>query len=569
MQRTLALEPPAVCRPQRIGSAPPLRRLSATAVLRSSARISSSTTPFSNDGPSAGGPSLSSLPRSPLITQLTALALAATIEVLQLAAAAWLWHHCRQRVTALTASIGVDDLTGLRNRRGLHDAIHAFPSEPAVLLLDLSGFKAVNDGLGHDTGDALLRGVAAQLAELAARRGGVAGWLGGDEFVVLLPHTTPDDLLDAAKAARDAVIRAAPVHPGGGDRSALAAGVACVVGLALPGALPDPGRPFRAADIALFHARRHHQPYALYQPGMTHPAADDRHGHRLRDHRPALPPVAFDAAAFDQHTESDSTHISDTADDDMTIREFADDPGLPEFLDLNTRGFGTDVADVVQHCAELGVFHWRAPITAVVAEPTTVGAHRDGGLRVLVTVNGTLTLASPQWRPDPSMTRHDGPIASTAAVLDAIAATASQLYTAYETTLAAPSPGRSQTGTDPTGVAGPVRTAGTTFTAAIADLRGAAARAGSGTLGPRQTTEALIAAGDLVTQLCLRAFEVNTDAGSDDLKELVVITVHGVDLEIRGRYGPYGVQEIYVHVDDQRTEEETTGVPLVVDVYPS
>ena len=77
------------------------------------------------------------------MTPRAVLALAAALEVLQLAAAAGSWHHCRQRVTALTASIGVDDLTGLRTRRGLHDAIHAFPSEPAVLLLDLSGFTSI------------------------------------------------------------------------------------------------------------------------------------------------------------------------------------------------------------------------------------------------------------------------------------------------------------------------------------------------------------------------------------------------------------------------------------------
>ena len=168
------------------------------------------------------------------------------------------------------------------------------------------------------------------------------------------------------------------------------------------------------------------------------------------------------------------------------------------------------------------------------------------------------------------MARHDGPVVSTAAVLDAIADIACRLCTAYETDLAAPVPGRPQTGTDQTGTATAVPTTATgTFTASIADLHAAAVQASSGTLSPRKTTAALLAADDLVTRLDLRAFQVSTDVGSDDLKELVVITVHGVDLEIRGRYGPYGVQEIYVHVDDRRTEDTTTDMPLVVDVYPS
>ncbi|MEV6923960.1 GGDEF domain-containing protein [Dactylosporangium sp. NPDC051485] len=502
------------------------------------------------------------------MNHITAGVLACIVELLQVAAFSWWW---RRRADMF----GVDGLTGLRNRDGLYDALRGLRSAPGMLLLDLNGFKAVNDHFGHDTGDAMLRGVAARLTEIAPPSA-VIGRLGGDEFVLLLPDAiTRDQLIEAAGLVRAAVSRAQPLPTGdgtGGDRPV--PGVSCVVGLALPGALPDPSKPFRAADIALYHARHHGLPYALYQPGMTHPAAADRHGDRLRDRRPAPPTVVFDNAAFHQHTEPDHTHLTDA---EMLRLELAGDPqmsGFPEFLQPHTHGFGTDVADLVQHCAELGVFRWRAPITAVVAEPTTVGAYRDGGLRVLVTVNGTLTLASPQWRPDSSTTRHDGPVASTAAVLDAIAALASQLYTTYETTLAAPTPGRPPTATastvaDLTDTTGPVPTPGTTFTAAIADLRTATARAGSGTLTPPQTTEALIAAGDLATRLDLRAFEVSTDVGSDDLKELVVMTVHGVDLEIRGRYGPHGVQEIYVHIDDRRPEEETAGVPLVVEVYPS
>jgi diguanylate cyclase (GGDEF)-like protein len=487
-----------------------------------------------------------------------------TIELLQ--GAAFMWFRYR-----LTAALGTDDLTGLRNRAGLYAALRGFRSAPGVLLLDLTGFKAVNDRFGHDTGDALLRGVAAALAGLAAQLGGVAGRLGGDEFVVLLPNATRGGLIDAAAAARDAVARAVPVHPGGevfGPAGRTAPAVSCVVGLAVADALADRDRPFRAADIALYHARHRLQPYALYQPGMTHPPATDRRGRRLRDRRPTVVPVVFDAAAFDLHTEIDRTDSAVTVDTDPTLHGPDEEPGLPEFLALHAHDFGTEVAAIVQRCSELGVVRWAPPITALLVEPTTVNGYRDGGLRVLVTVDGTVTLASPQWRPDLSMARHDGPVTSTAAVLATIAAIACDLHLTYTAGPAGPTPEQAHTGAAPAVLSGPGRGEGGTFTASIAELHSAAGRARSGTLSPRRTTAALLAAHDLITRLDLRAFAVDTSTGSDDTKELVVITVHGVEVEIRGRQSG-GTQELYVHIDDRRLDEEAAHVALVVDVYPS
>ena len=83
-----------------------------------------------------------------------------------------------------------DALTGLPNRRGLEaelaSALPAAGSQRvlAVFLLDLDGFKAVNDRHGHDIGDALLVAAAARLRAELRHRDGVAR-LGGDEFVVL------------------------------------------------------------------------------------------------------------------------------------------------------------------------------------------------------------------------------------------------------------------------------------------------------------------------------------------------------------------------------------------------
>ncbi|MGH3003783.1 MAG: putative bifunctional diguanylate cyclase/phosphodiesterase [Gaiellaceae bacterium] len=82
-----------------------------------------------------------------------------------------------------------DDLTGLLNRRGffaaLHRALEAGDArEVAVLLLDLDGFKEINDTLGHDAGDALLVEIGARLRTVV-RQGDSLARLGGDEFAII------------------------------------------------------------------------------------------------------------------------------------------------------------------------------------------------------------------------------------------------------------------------------------------------------------------------------------------------------------------------------------------------
>jgi diguanylate cyclase (GGDEF)-like protein/PAS domain S-box-containing protein len=96
-----------------------------------------------------------------------------------------------------------DPLTGLPNRQQLIEHLNQLlsPKKPhpfAVLMLDLNRFKYVNESLGHETGDALLKAVGKRLRqELSANQ--MLARFGGDEFVVVMPHLPHQE--DAARLA--------------------------------------------------------------------------------------------------------------------------------------------------------------------------------------------------------------------------------------------------------------------------------------------------------------------------------------------------------------------------------
>ncbi|MFM9446913.1 GGDEF domain-containing protein [Streptomyces acidiscabies] len=81
-----------------------------------------------------------------------------------------------------------DPLTGLWTRDAFEDRAHRLlaKGDRAVLLLDLDGFKEINDTFGHAAGDAVIRTVGMRLGAWAAGCGGVAGRLGGDEFAAVV-----------------------------------------------------------------------------------------------------------------------------------------------------------------------------------------------------------------------------------------------------------------------------------------------------------------------------------------------------------------------------------------------
>jgi diguanylate cyclase (GGDEF)-like protein len=313
------------------------------------------------------------------------------LEVLQLCAATALALRLLRRQAILQRAATTDELTGLSNRRGLYQAyaqLAGHGTSPAVLVLDLTRFKQVNDSHGHDAGDDLLRHVAVQLTGVADQFGGVAGRLGGDEFALVLPNPSDLTMLDAVHAVEKAFATPATLTD-----DAMPVPVSAVIGAARPSPAAPADRPFRAADIALYHARHHRLPYAIYTPGMVHPAAGDRHGPRLRDRRRAPLVAAFDPVLWRRlavgQVSSDVAHLDD----------IAELQSLLEVLDPATRHFGSDAAELVTRGLEHGVLQLHSPLTHVRIEPTTVDEYRDGGFLVLVTVADAITLTSAQLHP--------------------------------------------------------------------------------------------------------------------------------------------------------------------------
>ncbi|MEU4621927.1 GGDEF domain-containing protein [Actinoplanes sp. NPDC023801] len=148
-----------------------------------------------------------------------------------------------------------DSLTGLVNRAGFQQQAHAALATAGpdgltgVLLIDLDGFKAVNDTYGHGAGDALLVGVAARL-RAGVRGGDTVARLGGDEFVVLLPHLNhPDDATDIGARVLEQLTE--PIDVGGTLLTARGS-VGATVG---PGGRYQPLELVEQADAALYEAK--------------------------------------------------------------------------------------------------------------------------------------------------------------------------------------------------------------------------------------------------------------------------------------------------------------------------
>ena len=146
-----------------------------------------------------------------------------------------------------------DVLTGLPNRQYLSERLTARldAGEPtALLLVDLDNFKQVNDTLGHEAGDVLLRAVAARLRE-GVREIDLVARLGGDEFAVVLEGIADADEVRRITERLFETLGGEILHRGRSIR------VGASIGMALaPDHAVEAGEVLRFADLALYEAKR-------------------------------------------------------------------------------------------------------------------------------------------------------------------------------------------------------------------------------------------------------------------------------------------------------------------------
>ncbi|MEW8586007.1 MAG: diguanylate cyclase, partial [Candidatus Thiodiazotropha sp.] len=111
-----------------------------------------------------------------------------------------------------------DSLTGIYNRRKffeLGEAMFANHGDTlAALMIDVDHFKQINDNHGHQTGDEVLKTIALAI-ESKLPKGAILGRLGGEEFAVLLPLTSPDQGVDVAESIREEIASSKLLLPGG------------------------------------------------------------------------------------------------------------------------------------------------------------------------------------------------------------------------------------------------------------------------------------------------------------------------------------------------------------------
>jgi diguanylate cyclase (GGDEF)-like protein/PAS domain S-box-containing protein len=166
-----------------------------------------------------------------------------------------------------------DALTGLANRRLLRDQLErrlqrgARDGTPvSVLVLDLDGFKAVNDSLGHAAGDELLRVLARRL-QGALRSSDHVARLGGDEFAVVVDHTHDA----AALAGRLAELVTEPAEL---DGVSVAVGVS--IGIASSEGRTDADRVLQEADLAMYEVKARGKGGWVHYHGGLHDRAAQR-----------------------------------------------------------------------------------------------------------------------------------------------------------------------------------------------------------------------------------------------------------------------------------------------------
>lgn len=161
-----------------------------------------------------------------------------------------------------------DPLTGIANRTLFYERInHALAlakreeNEIALMMIDLNEFKEVNDTLGHQTGDTLLKQASQRLKELL-RESDTLARFGGDEFAVILPQTTQAQAHALAERLTNAIHTPFTI-----DNRSLTIGMS--VGISMyPQHASDSNALIKLADIAMYSAKRYQKGFLLFENKM-------------------------------------------------------------------------------------------------------------------------------------------------------------------------------------------------------------------------------------------------------------------------------------------------------------
>lgn len=150
----------------------------------------------------------------------------------------------------------VDDLTKLHNRRSLlqhgrdeFDRAKRYHTSLSTLMIDVDKFKSINDTFGHRVGNLILKGLASELKH-NLRSMDIPGRMGGDEFLILLPHTTLHAALILAERLRKSVEARIFASKGTTITITISIGVAT-----LSGHVKKLTDLIEAADVALYKAK--------------------------------------------------------------------------------------------------------------------------------------------------------------------------------------------------------------------------------------------------------------------------------------------------------------------------
>jgi diguanylate cyclase (GGDEF)-like protein len=171
----------------------------------------------------------------------------------------------------VTQMANTDSVTGLPNRRALDERLHEewryasrMKTEFAVVMMDLDGFKAINDNLGHNVGDELLYSLFNFLAQKMRAADFLARY-GGDELTLVMRNTN----LEAAQAVTQKVIGLMdeyqfPLPKDVNLKLGLTAGISVY-----PTHASTPSDLLRAADAALYYAKKHYRGRYIIAKGDT------------------------------------------------------------------------------------------------------------------------------------------------------------------------------------------------------------------------------------------------------------------------------------------------------------